>query len=69
LISARPRRNPRWTQISPTNFYSDESGYGFEQDADVSAGGNSITGDRLFYFSAKLPEGNYKVTVTLGGDV
>ena len=61
-------KSPDWTQISPTNFYSDETGYGFEPRANVSAAANSIARARPFYFSAKLPEGNYKVTVTLGGD-
>jgi lysophospholipase L1-like esterase len=58
---------PGWTQVSPTNFYSTESGYGFEPKAAIS-GGNSATSDQPFYFSAKLPEGNYRVTAVLGGD-
>jgi lysophospholipase L1-like esterase len=57
-----------WTPVAPTNLYSSEQGHGFEPGADVVAGNDSIASDKPFYFSAKLPEGNYKVTVTLGGD-
>ena len=57
---------PGWIQVSPTNFYSVEAGYGFEPGV-VIAGGDSAAGDKPFYFSAKLPEGNYQVTAVLGG--
>jgi lysophospholipase L1-like esterase len=52
--------------MAPTNFYSPEVGRGFEPGASVVATGQSITSTNPFYFSAKLPEGNYRVTVTLG---
>jgi lysophospholipase L1-like esterase len=52
--------------VWPTNFYSDLTGYGFEPDADVVAAGGCITSTNPFYFSIKLPEGNYRVTVDLG---
>jgi lysophospholipase L1-like esterase len=58
-----------WTQIAPTNLYSPETGFGFEPGANVAAKKKSAGSDQPFYFSAKLPEGNYKVTVTLGGDM
>ena len=32
----------------------------------VPASGSIVTSDGLFRFSVKLPEGNYKVTITLG---
>jgi lysophospholipase L1-like esterase len=56
-----------WIQIAPTNFYSAEIGYGFEPGANVVAEKNSESGATPFYFSVKLPEGNYKVTAVLGG--
>ncbi len=59
---------PGWTQVSPTNFYSPEAGYGFEPGAAVHGGSNGIESDNPFYFSVKLLEGNYKITVMLGGD-
>lgn len=61
--------------ISPTNIYSDAISYGFEPGATVTGvdrGGDDallgdfITSDKPFYFSVALPEGNYRVTVTLG---
>ncbi|HEU6447594.1 MAG TPA: rhamnogalacturonan acetylesterase [Verrucomicrobiae bacterium] len=57
-----------WMQVTPTNVYSDQFGFGFEPGAKVTAGKNSVSGDQPFYFSAKLPEGNYKVSATLGGE-
>jgi lysophospholipase L1-like esterase len=49
-------------------LYSPETGFGFEPGANVAAEKKSAGSDKPFYFSARLPEGNYKVTVTLGGD-
>jgi lysophospholipase L1-like esterase len=57
---------PGWIQVSPTNIYSPEAGHGFEPGAAVRAGDSSITSTNPLYFSVKLPEGNYRVTVTLG---
>jgi len=57
-----------WIQVSPTNLYSVAAGYGFEPGADVVApeGGNYVASDKPFYFSVKVPEGNYKVTAVFG---
>jgi lysophospholipase L1-like esterase len=64
-----------YIQILPTTVYSEELGYGFEPGAAVEAidrgGEDEIRGDfctsnQPFYFSIKLPEGNYKITITLG---
>ena len=55
-----------WIQVSPTNVYSDAAGCGFEPGADVAAADGCVTSTNPFYFSVKLPEGNYRVTVTLG---
>jgi lysophospholipase L1-like esterase len=52
--------------ISPTNLYSSSDGYGFEPGASVMAGNGCVTSASPFYFSVKLPEGNYRITVTLG---
>ncbi|HEY1717906.1 MAG TPA: rhamnogalacturonan acetylesterase [Verrucomicrobiae bacterium] len=61
-------KSPDWIQIAPTNLYSPGIGFGFEPGATVIAGKNSAGSEKPFYFSARLPEGNYKVTVVLGGD-
>ncbi|MGH7950297.1 MAG: rhamnogalacturonan acetylesterase [Limisphaerales bacterium] len=61
-------RKPKsgWIHISPTNFYSGENGFGFEPGANVVAEKQFITSTNPFYFSVKVPEGNYKVTLALG---
>jgi lysophospholipase L1-like esterase len=66
---------PGYTQILPTTTYSDDLGYGLEPGSTPTAVTQSakdplessyLTGDKSFFFSAAVPEGNYKVTVTLG---
>jgi lysophospholipase L1-like esterase len=57
---------PGWIQVSPANFYSTNTNYGFEPDAAVAIAEGCVTSMNPFYFSVKLPEGNYRVTVTLG---
>ncbi len=57
-----------FTKVAPTAVYSADTGYGYEPGAQVATGdnGNTTTSERPFLFSAKVPEGNYNVTVTLG---
>lgn len=64
-----------FTPVSGNNIYSQDTGYGFEAGADMTCldrGAKNIleagfcTSDKPFYFSAAVPEGNYKVTVTFG---
>jgi len=57
---------PGEIQVTPANFYSEAAGYGFEPGAEVTAANGCITSTKAFYFSTKLPEGNYRVTVTFG---
>lgn len=57
---------PDGIYIAPTTFYSASRGYGFEPGAKVMATNGCITSSTPFYFSVRLPEGNYRVTVTLG---
>jgi len=65
-------RGPSHLPVAATAVYSDQVGYGFEPGAavvDVAASPNSkgsVTSNKTFYFSVELPEGNYKVTATLG---
>jgi lysophospholipase L1-like esterase len=47
---------PGCTLVTPGMIYSNPPGFGFEPGAS----------SKLFYFSVAVPEGNYKVTVTLG---
>lgn len=61
------RAEPGCRQVSSTNSYSDASGYGFEPGAKLTAGDGFVSSMNPFYFSVKLPEGNYKVTATFRG--
>jgi lysophospholipase L1-like esterase len=62
--------------VRPDTVYSDGLGYGFDLGSTVTAldrgGANPprrgvVTSDRPFFFSVRVPEGNYDVTVVLGG--
>ncbi|MYM35775.1 hypothetical protein GTP38_15680 [Duganella sp. FT94W] len=60
------------TVVAPDMQYNRARGFGFESGATVRAEadgkrGAYLTSDQPFFFSADLPEGNYNVTVTLGG--
>jgi lysophospholipase L1-like esterase len=62
------RGRPGYTRVAPSDVCSDDAGYGFEPGAQVATGdsGNTTTSDRPFLFSAKVPEGNFYVTVRFG---
>jgi lysophospholipase L1-like esterase len=65
-----------YTNVSAGTIYTSERGYGFDfgsQPVAVERGGNDpltdgfiTTSNSPFFFSVKAPEGNYKITVTLG---
>jgi lysophospholipase L1-like esterase len=66
---------PGYTLVTPEMTYSEDTGFGFEPGASVKVvlGGateanisHALAGNNLFYFSAAVPEGNYRVTVTIG---
>jgi len=61
--------------VSPTTAYSDITGFGFDYSSSVklierNTGtylvSDFCTSNKPFYFSVKVPEGNYKVTLWLG---
>lgn len=60
---------PGWTRLSVTNQYTPELGYGFENPVSLGAGRNFVSSEQPFLFSVRLPEGNYLITVALGGVV
>jgi len=51
---------PGFVAVAPDALYSDSLGYGLEPPG--------RTGENPFYFSIKLPEGNYNVKLTFGDD-
>jgi lysophospholipase L1-like esterase len=62
-------------QILPTTAYSESTGYGFDFGSSVfsidrggedALRGDFCSGDRPFFFSVRVPEGNYRIVVTLG---
>jgi lysophospholipase L1-like esterase len=64
-----------YTKVTPQDTTADKTGYGFDfgakvtavtRDAKKSLTGDYITSDKPFYFSVNVPEGNYKVTLTMG---
>ena len=65
---------PGYIQITPETKFDYAIGYGFDQRSIVESvdhGGNALTGDFItstkpFYFSVKLPDGNYDVKVIMG---
>jgi lysophospholipase L1-like esterase len=66
---------PGYTLVAPGAVYAKETGYGFEPDSAVTtvAGeegeplhSGAVTSAKPFAFSVAVPEGNYRVTVTLG---
>ena len=66
---------PGYTPVQADTRYTAERGYGFEPAGVAIEGidrggealrGDFITGRPLFKFSVAVPEGNYRVTVTLG---
>ncbi|HWA09737.1 MAG TPA: rhamnogalacturonan acetylesterase [Opitutaceae bacterium] len=69
------RAAPGFTAVTPATVYSKDSGAGFDLGTAptvVEQGGGDpqhdgfVTSDKPFFFSVKVPEGNYRVTVTLG---
>ena len=59
---------PGYTRVAPTAVYSDDTGYGFETGSQAATGdnGNTTTSTQPLFFSVKVPEGNFQVTVTFG---
>lgn len=63
-----------FTKVTPETKYSNKAGYGFDFDSEVEAVSNGnkggvddfITSSKPFYFSVRLPEGNYDVKLVLG---
>jgi lysophospholipase L1-like esterase len=52
--------------VDAKDLYTTARGFGFEPGATVIDQQGCCTGDHPFYFSVAVPEGNYRVTVTLG---
>ena len=58
-------------RVSPADVFTPEKGYGYDfqnviEEARKSQNDTYKLSDGIFYFSVAVPDGNYKVTVTLG---
>jgi lysophospholipase L1-like esterase len=62
-----PTIQPGFTHVSPGDVYSPQAGYGFDLGSKVAIS-DFVTGknNRPFFFSAKVPPGEYLVTVSFG---
>ena len=56
--------------LTENKTYSEDIGYGFDfnSESQVKFEKQGFTADTSVYFSVKLPEGNYKIDVVLGGE-
>ena len=52
-----------YTQVTSTTLYNDTLGYGFESTTGLTNSENAVSGTSAYKFKAKVPNGNYKVTV------
>lgn len=64
-------RDKSATQVKPTDVFSVEKGYGYDFQEVVAEAYKAQTetfrlSNGVFYFSVAVPDGNYKVTVTVG---
>jgi lysophospholipase L1-like esterase len=58
-----------WTQITSSSVYSAEKGFGLLPSGEMEDGktGGFLSSKKPFYFAVNLPEGHYRVLLTLGG--
>jgi lysophospholipase L1-like esterase len=65
-----------WTHVSANSLYSAEKGFGLIPSGEMVAGktgskntfkSSFICSKKPFYFAVELPEGHYRITLTLGG--
>lgn len=52
-----------YTAVTSATLYNDNLGYGFESTSGLSDAADSVTGTSAYKFKAKVPNGNYKITV------
>jgi lysophospholipase L1-like esterase len=69
------KKVPGYQQVTASSTFNNDAGYGLDFNSTAQAverGGKDalkssfLTSDKPFFFSVNVPEGNYKVTVTLG---
>jgi lysophospholipase L1-like esterase len=63
---ARWGKNRMFATLTPTSRFTDTTA-GFDLVDSPAITGKSCTSDKPFFFSVPIPEGNYRITVVLGG--
>src|SRR6266851_1301046 len=58
--------NRMFATLSPASRFTDSTA-GFDLVASPTVNGKACTSDKPFFFSVPIPEGNYRITVVLGG--
>jgi lysophospholipase L1-like esterase len=58
--------NRMFATLSPTSRFTDSTA-GFDLVPSPGINGKACTSDKPFFFSVPIPEGNYRITVVLGG--
>src|SRR4029077_18502583 len=58
--------NRVFATLSPTSRFTDTTA-GFDLLPSPEVTGKACTSDKPFFFSVPIPEGNYRITVVLGG--
>ncbi|MCS4166418.1 rhamnogalacturonan acetylesterase [Sphingobacterium sp. BIGb0116] len=65
------KKNQTVIPLREAQAYKDKQGYGFEfsteQDVRIDSKNKSLFSEKPFYFSVRVPEGNYKITITYQG--
>ena len=62
FASAKKNKTSQAMSVNPTNRYTSATDYGF----DFIASPERLDSQTPFYFSVRVPDGNYRVTATLG---
>ena len=57
---------PGFQAVAPDVAFTAERGFGFDLESKVELGSGCVTGNRPFFYSVAVPEGNYEVGITFG---
>jgi len=62
------KRTSTAIKLDAESKYTKQSGFGFEPESEITCrlGAESCSNDKPFHFSVAVPEGNYRVTLTMG---
>lgn len=64
-LNGKATKGEDYVTVLPAETYNKERGYGFDLGQPAPTSAKSVN---PFYFSVKVPDGNYRVTLTLGND-